>query len=500
MASIYNSLVSMLKKYLILISITLFAFGNVKAEYTITENCTKAWEALLNLNTETAKKFIDLEIKKNPENYYAYYLANTRDAFILKVNGSDEKYEQFADDFERRREIMDDKDVESPYYLVCESEMLLQMCIFNVLHGDRLTGVRKGFRSYKKIKENIKLHPDFVQNKKLDGFFNIAISNLPSFVRWAAGAIGVSGDSDKGFRLMHEYFDRVKDDRGINAEAALYVLLSYKLNKEPKKAFDFIRVQDSTINNKRLIKYFYANTAYRSGSNEIAYETMSNFNPDDMELFFLPYDYMMGKILLRDLDPKAGYHFNRYLKLTKKDNYFKEITYKLAVSYFIQGDTKNYNLYKEKACDEGEEITERDREVEYDCQLDYTPDIALVKCKLLLDGGYDERFAELFLKYPYNKNLNIAYRLEYDFLKARYELLLGNNQQAINGFKKIIEAGKDEDLYFASESALRLGLFYRHSDAEKSANYFEMSLDLYDSDYYEYIEEIAIRELSELEN
>ena len=55
--------------------------------------------------------------------------------------------------------------------------------------------------------------------------------------------------------------------------------------------------------------------------------------------------------------------------------------------------------------------------------------------------------------------------------------------------------GEDEDYYFASEAAMRMGLMFLNIDPEKSKRYFEMARDIYDSDYYEYIDDIAKREL-----
>ncbi len=485
----------MLKKnFLILFIIAILSYAG-HAQYQVTDQCLEAWDALIDLRINTAKKIVAGELDQNPKNYYAHYLDQMCDAYVLAINGSPEMYEKFASDFEERREFMDEKDMESPYYLMCESEMYLHMAAYGVLYGERIGGVRKGYKSYKKIYQNIKQFPEFKSNKKLDGFFNVAISNLPSFVQWAAGAFGVKGDSEKGFRLLNEYYQSVKDKKGLNAEAVLYIMLSYKLNKEPANAFEFIRNKDSLVLNKRIIKYFYSNTAYRSGHNEIALESMSKFKPEEAEIPFLPYDYMMGKILLRKLDDKSAYHLKRFLELTEKENYLREINFKLGLTYLVKGDTKQFKYYKEKACDEGEDVTERDRETIYDCNLDYTQDIVLTKCKLLLEGGYYERFAELFYSIDFDENKPLHYQLDYTLLKARYEEINGNIQFAENAYKIVIIGGEDEDYYFASEAAMRMGLMFLNIDPEKSKRYFEMARDLYDSDYYEYIDDISKREL-----
>jgi len=487
-----------IKKYILFVFTFLISAG-LFAQYEVNNNCLNAWEALTDLRVNTARQLVANEIRQNPDNYYAYYLDQMCDAYALAINGSQEMYYQFVVDFEYRREIMDEKDTKSPYYLACQSEMFLHMAAFGVMYGDRFSGVRKGFKSYKKIKENVELFPGFATSKKLEGFFNIAISNLPPFIQWAAGALGVSGDRQKGFDLLYEYFESVKDKKGLNAEAALFIMLSYKLNKEPVKAFDFIMAKDSSITRQRIVKYFYANTAYRSGNNDIAYESIASFEPENAEVVFIPYDYMIGKILLRKLDDKAAYHFKRYLDLNKKDSYIKEISYKLGLTYLVKNDVRQFNYYREQSCDNGDDVNERDREAIYDCELDYTPDVTLTKCKLLLEGGYHERFTEEFIAYHFNISLPLPYQLEYYLLKARHEEFLGNKHLAEESYKTVINSGRDEDYYFASEAAMRLGLMMIESNREKAIKYLELARDLYDSDYYEYIDEIAKRELKILD-
>jgi hypothetical protein len=488
-----------IKKY-ILFGFTFLISAGLFAQYEVNNNCLNAWEALTDLRVNTARQFVADEISQNPNNYYAYYLDQMCDAYVLAINGSQDMYDQFVDNFERRREIMDDRDTESPYYLACQSEMRLHMAAFGVMYGDAFSGVRKGFKAYKRLNENVEIYPDFAANKKLDGFFNIAISNLPPFIQWAAGALGVSGDRQIGFQLLYEYFESVKNLKGLNAEAALYIILSYKLNKEPLKAFDFITTKDSSIINKRIVKYFYANTAYRSGHNDIAYKSLASFNPEEIEFDFIPYDYMMGKILLRKLDDKAAYHFKRYLYLNKKESYIKEISYKLGLTYLVNNNITQFNFYREQSCDKGDVVNERDREAVYDCELDYTPDVTLTRCKLLLEGGYHERFAEEFLAYHFNISSPLPYQLEYYLLKARHEEFLGNKRLAEESYKTVINSGRYEDYYFASEAAMRLGLMMIDSNREKAIKYLELARDLYDSDYYEYIDEIAKRELNILDD
>ncbi len=486
-------------------SLYIFAFliiiitAKTEAQYQVSDNCLLAWEQLMDLKLTSAKNTLNAELKQNPTNYYAYYLEQCVDALALVAIPSKDLYQNFEKNFDRRMAIMEEKDMESPYYFACRSEMLLQMCIFNVLHGDKISGVRKGYRAYKATYRNREKYPDFAMSKKMDGFFNVAVSNMPSFVRWAATVFGVSGNADNGVNILKSYYEEVKHIRGLNLDAAIFVILPYKLNKEPAKAYSFINTLDTTLIKSKLINYFYINTAYRSGRNELAYNELQHFDISDIEFDFLPYDYMMGKVLLRKLDTNAIDYLQNYLRKTKDDNYIKETFNNIASYYLVHGNKEQFKYYKQMALENGKDVNERDRESLYDSKLDYIPDINLTRAKLLTDGGYFEEGIDALIAFEKQQNEFLPYQLENQLIKGRLLLARGNKDAAISAFKKVVDLGEDLDYYFASEAALRLGWIYLESDKVIAKDYFEECLDLYQSNFYEYIEEIANRELKLLE-
>jgi len=453
----------------------------------------------MDLKLKSAKKTIEKERSQNPNNYYAYYLEQNRQALALVIDPSEERFDRFDEQFEQRMDLLENKDKDSPYYLACRSEMLLQACIFSVLYGEKLSGIRKGYQAYKATYQNREKFPEFMLTNKLDGFFNVAVSNLPSFVHWAASVFGVSGDAEKGVDLLKGYYQSVKNKPGLNLDAALFVILPYKLNKEPYKAYDFIQTLDTSLIQYKLINYFYINTAYRSGRNELAYQALQDFDMSSVEEQFLPYDYMMGKVLLRKLDKNAITYFQNYLRGTSNENYIKETFYNMALYYLTKGNIEQFKYYKQQAYDNGKAVNERDREAVYDSELDYIPDVNLSSAKLLIDGGYFERAEEHLLSFKEKNSDFLPFILEYNLLNGRILEHKGNISESIEAFQSVIDKGSDEDYYFASEAALQLGMVYRNIDKEKARYYFEKTSDLYQSDFYEYIDEVAERELKLLE-
>jgi len=464
------------------------------AIYDVNENCKTAWMLLMDLEIVQAKELLAEEIKINPENYYAYYLDQTCDAYKMIINSSDEEYEAFIEDYYKKREIMDEKDKDSPYYLACYSEMELQVGIFNIINGSHFSGLRKGYSAYKNVYRNLDKYPNFKPSLKLDGFFNVAIYNLPPFVKWAASFFGVTVDIDYGFNLLNENYITQKDIPGINAESALYVILVAKINKTPEMVYDFTKSLDSSISQTFIHKYFKANIAYRTGRNDEALMTMEQIDMNKHAFADVIYSYLMGKILLRKLDYNAAYYLLRYLSYLEKKEYVKEMNYNLALYYLINDNRLKYIEYSEIVRNEGMDMNERDREALYDASLDYVPDVNLVRARLLLDGGYVAKFNISLKTFEKNNSELLAYNLEYHFLKARFEALMTNNKIAIKEFKKVIEMGESKDYYFASEAALRLGNIYKKiGKIELAKEYYDKSIRLYKNDYYEYIEDKAVK-------
>ena len=486
----------MLRIVFLSLFILLFVFFNdLSGQYVVNDRCLDAWEKMINMEVKTAKKIILEELQENPSNYYAYYLDQTNEFIRIMANPSEEAYSRFLVNFELRREIMDDKETTSPYYEACESDMTLQTGILNTLYGDKLSGVRKSYKAYRLTYDNLDTYPDFMMSIKNDGFFNVSLSNLPPFVRWAVSFFGVKSDQKKGFGLLFNYFLAEKDIRGLNGAAVLYIVNAFKINRDPESAYKFIQSLDSSIRSYRLIRYFYANTAYRAGHNEEALQVFRKFDLKGVEMTFPYYDYMMARILIRRLDPEAINYLEKYLQLTRNDNYLKEINHYIALYWLINGDRKKFEYYRKVTCTVGREVQERDREAMYDCKLDYLPDAGLVKARLLMDGGYFEKADSVLNTCKPSMEAIIPYQLEYALLQGRYYDHKGMKKAAVTQLKKVIRLGKDEDYYFASDAALRLGFIYKNTDKQKAIEYFEMARDLYEKNFYESIDDMAAKQL-----
>jgi hypothetical protein len=488
----------LMRKTIVLITLFILA-SRAFASYDVNENCKKAWMLLMDLKIAEARDLLAQEEKIHPDNYYAYYLEQTCDAYGLLINSDQADFEAFENNYDRKRKIMDGHDEDSPYYLSCSAEMDLQLCIFGVIHGSRWGAILKGYDAYKNTYRNLDKFPDFKPSQKVVGFFKVAFANVPTVVRWIVEFFGVSADVEDGFRLLDENFKAQKDVMGLNAESALFIILTAQINKTPERVYEFSKSLDPSFSNTYIFRYFRGNLAYRTSRNEEALKVMQQIVNPDGPYEVLTYNYMMGKILLRKLDPGAKDYILKYLGDLKKEEYRKEMNYRLALYSLINGDRQKYHDYCKIVVNVGTDINERDHESLYEARLDYEPDVNLIKARLQLDGGYYDGFLQSIKQYTAGNDGLIAHQVEYQFLKARYDASQSNFTAAIQGFEKVIEMGEDLDYYFASEAALRLGNIYRDmgQNALAKKNY-DLCVKLYDSDYYEYILDNANKCLTSL--
>lgn len=472
---------------------------NVYAVYDVNENCREAWVLMTDLKLVRARALLAAESRSNPENYYCHYLNQCCDAFELLIDPTDKSYKAFLASYESRRRIMDGKDLNSPYYLLCLSEMEIQVAFFSVMNGAQVAGVNKGVAAYKDLHRNIEKFPGFEPNRKLDGFFNVAIANLPPFVKWVLSVMSVKVDIRYGFRSLFDHYGSVKGEKGLNSEAALYLILAAKINKTPEMLYDFTRGLDTAVSNRYIYRYLRANIAYWTGKNEEAIGVLRQAGPGDNRLTGILYNYMMGKLQLRRLDPSAESYISGYFGLTRRQEYFREMHYNLALCRLLKGDATGYVKLCSVVRSTGKDLNERDREALYDASLDYSPELNLVKAKLSLDGGYPNACQQALSQFESGHGSALAYKLEYHLLKGRVAANASNDNIAMAEFRKVLELGSGCDYYFAAEAAYRLGDICRKLGQVKLArDYYNRSAKLCRKNYYEYIGDKAAKGLAQL--
>ncbi len=480
----------------------IFVCGLVsQSHYNPDLNCCDITVQILDLKVETAKKNINTQLTINPDNYYLYYLDQFADFVQLLVAANEERYENLKDNFNEYREIMDDKDTASPYYLYLLSSMQLQLSLSKLKFGETLSGARLALQSYRNMERNIEKHPDFYGNKKLRGLFNVMLGNIPAFLRTVAGLFGVKPGKESTFDLLSDYKADIRDKIGLSTEASIFIALSLMLDKKTDEAYQYISNLNEPHYKIFLVKYFYGNLAYHTGNNEVALAAFRGLNIDQLEVKFYPYYFIYGKILMNKLDPGANFYLQTYINETNGFDYLKQAHLYLAYYYLMNGNNLKYEEELLNVKKEGNDKTERDREALLDLKKGYTPDVTLLKTSFLVKGSYYQKADSLLATYPILNNIYLPYQLNFLLLKGQIREGLGDNDAAIPDFLSVIEKDTRGSYDFTTIASIHLAqIFESKADYSKAMEYYKLAKSLYKSDYYESLEDLARKGIKRIED
>jgi hypothetical protein len=447
-------------------------------------NCQQAMQSILDLKTNTSREILRKEQAANPQNGYVIYLEHYSECIELIATEDVKVYEKLINSYEQRMEQMDRMDDGSPQNAWLQAEMLFQTGLAQVKFGTRINGVYKMISSYRRIKEHRQEYPQFWQNQKLTGMFNVILNNIPPFLRWAADLFGFNGDSILGMYQLQEYGKKAQNFRGLAEESVIMTNLGYLLTRQEEEGFKFMASQDATIMGVTLVKYLYSNSASFVYRNDLTLKLLSEIHQDELQVKFYAIPYSIGRCKLNHLEKDARLYLETFLNDFTVLDYKKAACNRLSYCYLIEGNLAKYEEYRAKVATIGQDIRDRDREAILESSSPLIPHTGLLKARLLCDGGYFARADSIIQTINPDLLHESAYQLEYHYRKGRILQLTGKPGLAIDEYNNAFDHGKSLPYTFATRSALQLGMIYEEmKNYSLALQWFDYCLQTYNSLY-----------------
>jgi hypothetical protein len=372
----------------------------------------------------------------------------------------------------------------SPQNAWLQAEILFQTGLAQVKFGTRINGVYKMLSSYKRIKAHRQEYPNFWQNQKLTGMFNIILNNIPPFLRWAADIFGFNGDSVLGMYQLQQYGNKAIDIPGLAEESVIMNNLGYLLTRQEEEAFRFMAGQDKKILDVTLVKYLYSNSASFAYRNDLTIKLLSEIHPDKLQVSFYAIPYSLGRCKLNHLDKDAKVYLETFLNDYSVVDYKKAACNRLSYCYLLEGNLEKYEEYRAKVAVIGQDLRDRDREAILESSDLLIPHTGLLKARLLCDGGYFNKADSVMKSINPNSLNQPAYQLEYYYRKGRIFQLTGQPTLAIDEYNQAFDMGKTLPYTFATRSALQLGKIYEDMQNYPLAfQWYGNSLETYSSSH-----------------
>lgn len=496
-----------MKNARLLIVLMLYCLA-VKAqqEFEFTANCRSAQEAILQLKFSSAKTLLLKERKANPNNLIPFYLDNYIDFLSIIISEEKSRFELVKANKDIRLELIEKGNKKSPYYLLTLAEINLQWAFARIKFNEYLTAALEVNRAYKMLELNQQKFPDFVLTKKCLGLLHAAVGTIPDEYKWAVKLFGFSGSIKQGEEEVKEVMEATlhqPEFAGFNSETQL-LLSVIDLNLADNNKYVENSLIPSLAKQKDLnvVQLFcYANSCFKLGKTDEGIVALEKYNiSKDSYPFYYLY-YLLGQAKLNRLDADANVPLEKYLKGFKGINFVKAANLRLSWHYLLSGDLQKYRLYQRKIKEQGTALVDEDKQAKRESEQNQTPTIALLKARLLFDGGYYSR-AQIELKKADTRKIKaVKDKLEIVYRLARIYHKQNSLDLAIANYELTLQNGSSYPYYYAANSALQLGLIYESQrNVGKAKEYYNRCLSLKDHEYQNSISQKAKAGINRLEN
>jgi tetratricopeptide (TPR) repeat protein len=475
-----------MKKILTILFLALGVSASAAPYYEFSPKLKKAYQKAISLRFAEARTLVAEVKSQEPENVLVHYVENYIDFLKIYIDEDYVEFQRLEKNKDRRISLLKSGPSSSPYYLYTQGELRLHWAVARVKFGEYKTAALEVRKGYLLLEKNKKRFPDFMANRKSLGVMYCLIGAIPENYQWVAKLAGMKGTLEQGRREIEKVLEYAKTHDFIFEEETLimYALVALHVGNEGQAAWNMVRRSDLDPSVNPLVCFAQASIAMHTGRSDKAISILKK-RPKGKQFHSFHYlDYMMGLCKLYRQDSDAAYYLNRYVINFKGRHYIKECYQRIAWFELINGNKKGYTTNMAKVLTLGHAEIDGDKKALKEAKKRETPNLVLLKSRLLFDGGYlskarqvlDQAGAETFHG---EKDL-----LEYHYRRGRVLQSLGQDAEAIIAFNRTIEKGMNLPYYFACNAALQAGLIKeKQRDYEGARAYFKVCQKMEPDEY-----------------
>ncbi len=469
--------------FLLLLAGPLLAAGYF--EYT--PLARSAYEQILSLRFDDARRQISQLRQAEPENLVAVHLENYLDFFTIYIQEDEAIFNRLESREEAHLQLIREGDSESPYYLFIQADIRLHWALIRLRFEEYFTAFLSVNKAFKLLERNQRKFPNFLPNLKDLGILHAAVGTIPESYLWGIKLVSsLNGTIDQGKQEIETVLAKAQNSDFIfEAETrVLYAFILLHLEDSPEEAWASIQSARFKPQENPMHCFVMANIAMRTGRNDKAIEILKQ-RPRGKAFFDFPYlDYMLGLCKLRRLDTDAAPYFQGYVERFTGRHFIKETYQKLAWSALINGEPAAYKRYMQACLQKGYSVAGGDKSALKEAAEGQIPPVTLIKARLLFDGAYYQRAYDLLKGTAVNSLPHKRDQLEYNYRLGRILHGLKRYPAAIEHYEQTIRDGEFETYFFACNAALQIGKIYETTgDEGRARQYYERCMEIRPDEY-----------------
>lgn len=439
------------------------------------------------LRLSAASELLQKERLRSPDNTAIDYLEDYIDFFSMISTQDGDLLKKLLPNKNRRLDRIKKCHSNSPYTRYAQAEIHLHWAFCQLLQHEIVSSALAFKAAYNLLDENASLFPDFALNAKDLGMLKAMVGTIPDSYSWVLNLIGMKGNYSAGVRELENFILSHKNQKELLLEiqTGTYYYIILQLNFGNKNAcWQFCEAHTQDYQSNLLSTYLRSYTALKTGNSNESINVIRN-KPVGKDLAPFPVlDYVMGIALQNTLDDDALIYFKKYVSFSKGKNLIKDSYRRMAWSSLLLNNMSDYYTYKEMAITYGVAYSDEDKSALRECKQEEVPQVSLLRCRLLYDGGNYNNALALLLSHDVNSYSTIEHRLEYHYRLGRIYAELKQYNEAIKQFDWVINNSQHVNLYFAPMSCLQLGVIYENQGKKNTAITYYSKVQQYKN--YEY--------------
>lgn len=449
--------------------------------YDLSQDIEEVYQLVWEMDHSGAKSAVANVKSEDPSNLLIHLVEDYIDFTRIFLGDDMSGFEQYRDDVKRRLDLIKEAGDISPYYYYSQAEIYIHWSISRTKNGEVIRAgwdINRAFKLLEKCKEK---YPDF---KYVDKSLSVIHSLMGSiggvkktFIKLFTS---LDGTVEQGIKEIDDLYNWDQSNPSMWSDEITMVqsLIIGHVIKDRDDALTVVQRLSEEKSNTLIGRFLIAFTAYLAGENETSLEWL--LRNEDSDFALLPeLNVHTGNALLIKGDEQAVEYYKTFIKITKGKNLLKSAHQKLAWCSLIFSDSRDdYKRWMNKVPKIGDLALGEDQQAEHAAKSGDVPNRILLQARLLFDGGYNED-ALLAIDQYEKAEPDSADQLEYVYRKARIHQRLGDVDQAITNYKKVISIGSEDKRYYACNSAVQLAQIYVDSgDRSQAAHYIDQALSM----------------------
>jgi hypothetical protein len=442
-----------------------------------------AYQEILKLKAEGARRLIRQELRENPDNGAALLLDNYPDFLRQVVSQDAGTYQATMEAQEARLEKIRRSREQSPYRLFAQAEIRIHMALCQFFFDEEIKAAWNIRQAFLLLEQNQKLYPDFYPNRKSLGLLQFALGTVPDSYHWILSLLGMKADVKAGIRNIRLAATQVHP---FQTEASLlYHFLDDMLHREEEAPVAYF-TSLAKAHPDNLLYTFMAVAILqkrKQGDQALAFFRQRPGGKAYLPLTFM--HHMAADMYLFRGDYSQSVAENKFfLSHYRGRHYVKDAYYKMYLASWMQRNFTQAAEYLQQVGLQGDDFAEEDANALKACQRAQPINYILMKARLHTDGGYFRQADQVLAAFDLGQEQPAKDKIEYFYRKARVQHGLHNLNEARIYYKKTLELSGKLPYYFAPNAALQLGyMALAEKDLAQARYYFKKALAYPQHDY-----------------